>query len=131
MFLFLLIDSYSYKYMHYINFTSIYLHVLGHYVSLRGFPWGKEESAKIVFLNGSDNFKLDMKIKGKDNIKIGDKTYPCWKVQIGMSGVMGALFPKSYYWFYEKSPHYLIRADSSGMPGSPKTILEIQSYESN
>ena len=45
-----------------------------------------------------------------------------------MKWVFGAIFPKSYLWYSVASPHYLVRSESGGMPGSPKTILEIQSY---
>ena len=99
-------------------------------MSLRGFPWEEKKFAKIVFLNRPENFRLEMKVKRKETIHINNKSYECWKVQIGMGGVMGAIFPKSYYWYSVESPHYLVRGEASGMPGSPKTILEIQSYSS-
>jgi hypothetical protein len=102
----------------------------GFLLSLRGFPWEEENSAEIVFLNGSSDFKLDLKIKGKETLQIDDKTYECWKVQIGMGGIMGAIFPKSYYWYTINAPHFLIRSEGSGMPRNPKTILEIKSYSS-
>jgi len=103
----------------------------GFLLSIRGFPWGEKKSAQIVFLNGSSDFKLDLKVKGKETVQIDDKFYECWKVQMGIGGIMGAIFPKSNYWYGVESPHILIRSESTRTPGSPKTILEINSYKSN
>ena len=44
---------------------------------------------------------------------------------------MGAVFPKSYYWYSVEAPHSLVRSEAAGMPGSPKTVLELQSYKVN
>lgn len=103
----------------------------GFVFGLRGFPWGETASAKIIFLNGSGGFSLELKIKGKETIYIADQKYECWKVQLGMKGILGAVFPKSYFWYSVESPHYLVRSEVAGMPGSSKIILEIQSYTAN
>ncbi len=100
----------------------------GFLVGLRGFPWKKNANAKIVFLNRSGGFSPELKIKGKETVQIADRTYECWKVQVGMKGIIGAVFPKSYFWYSVDSPHYLVRSEAAGIPGSPKIILEIQSY---
>ncbi|MDA3938650.1 MAG: hypothetical protein PF693_04990 [Spirochaetia bacterium] len=100
----------------------------GFIVGLRGFTWKKNASARIVFMNRSGGFSPEIKIKGNETIHIDDQSYECWKVQVGMKGVLGAVFPKSYFWYSVESPHYLVRAEAAGMPGSPKIILEIQSY---
>ena len=97
-------------------------------IGLRGFPWKKNANARIVFINRSGGFTPELKIKGKETINIDDQSYECWKVQVGMKGVLGAVFPKSYFWYSVESPHYLVRSEVAGMPGSPKIILEIQSY---
>lgn len=100
----------------------------GFLIGLRGFPWEDFKSARIVFLGRSGGFSPELKVKGKETLKINNTNYECWKVQMGMKGVLGAVFPKSYFWFSTESPHYLVRSESAGMPGSPKTVLEIQSY---
>jgi hypothetical protein len=48
-----------------------------------------------------------------------------------MKGLLGAVFPKSDFWYSVESPHYLVRSEAAGLPGSPKIILEIQSYAVN
>ncbi|MDA3938653.1 MAG: hypothetical protein PF693_05005 [Spirochaetia bacterium] len=100
-------------------------------VGMRGFPWKKNANARIVFLNRSGGFSPEIKIKGNETIHIDDQSYECWKVQVGMKGVLGAVFPKSYFWYSVESPHYLVRSEAAGLPGSPKIILEIQSYAVN
>ena len=103
----------------------------GFIIGLRGFPWKKNASAKLVFLNRSGGFSPEVKVKGKETINIDDQSYECWKVQVGMKGVIGAVFPKSYFWYSVDSPHYLVRSEAAGMPGSPKIIMEIKSYTVN
>ena len=100
----------------------------GFLIGLRGFPWEDYTSVRIVFLSRSGGFSPELKVKGKKILKINNINYECWKVQLGMKGVLGAVFPKSYFWFSVESPHYLVRSETAGMPGSPKTVLEIQSY---
>lgn len=100
----------------------------GFLIALRGFPWEVSTSARIVFLGRSGGFSPELKVKGKESIQINKKNYECWKVQLGMKGVLGAVFPKSYFWFSTENPHYLVRSETAGMPGSSKTVLEIQSY---
>ncbi|MCK5674091.1 MAG: hypothetical protein KAH95_11990, partial [Spirochaetales bacterium] len=103
----------------------------GFIVGLRGFSWKKNASAKIVFMNRSGGFSPELKIKGKETLNINGKSYECWKAQVGMKGVLGAVFPKSYFWYSVDSPHYLVRSEVAGLPGSPKVVLEIQSYRAN
>jgi len=100
----------------------------GFLIGLRGFPWGDYTSARIVFLGRSGGFLPELKIKGQESININNINYKCWKVQLGMKGVLGAVFPKSYFWFSAETPHYLVRSEAAGMPGSSKIILEIESY---
>src|SRR6056297_752024 len=99
-------------------------------VSLRGFPWEEHDSAEFVFLNGpsSDRFRLEMKVKGTEVLDINDSTYRCYKVQVGLDGVLGSLFPKSYFWYTVAPPHYLVRTESSSVGGSDEYEMEILSY---
>jgi hypothetical protein len=101
--------------------------------SLRGFPWGKAQSAKLVFVGSGaamGGFNLELVVMGKETVRGAGVAYECWKLQMGLSGIMGGLFPKSYFWYAVKAPHCLVRFEGSrGGPGRPSTILELQSYE--
>lgn len=103
----------------------------GFTVTLRGFPWEQENSAKLVFLRNRGGFSMELKVKGKEKLSIQGKSYECWKIQIGINGFMGTIFPKSYYWYTVKPPHFLVKSEEAGMPGKSKVILELQSYSSN
>jgi len=103
----------------------------GFIVGLRGFPWKKNASARIVFMNRSGGFSPELKVKGKETLYLNGISYECWKVQVGMKGILGAVFPKSYFWYSFDSPHYLVRSEVAGLPGSPKIILELESYTAN
>ena len=104
--------------------------VNGFDVSVRGFPWDTEEYARLVFLNdnGADRFKLELKVRGRDTLKLNGSSYECWKVQIGLDGILGTLFPKSYYWYSAAPPHFLVRVENSGMGGVEESVMEIRSY---
>ncbi|MFP4619074.1 MAG: hypothetical protein ACLFMZ_09560 [Spirochaetaceae bacterium] len=70
-------------------------------VSLRGFPFEEGEKAEILFLNDSNRFSLELKVKNRETMELDSGTYDCWKVQVGLDGILGRFFPKSYYWYTE------------------------------
>ncbi len=47
----------------------------------------------------------------------------------GMTGSMGTIFPKYYYWYTVLPPHYLVQAEESGMQGQPSSKTVLQSYK--
>jgi hypothetical protein len=101
--------------------------------SLRGFPFARTKQAKVVFAGSpaaAGGFSLELAVQGRETIRTGGVSRECWKLQFGMSGFLGNLVPKSLYWYEVKEPHCLVRFEGSrGGPGSPTTILELQSYE--
>lgn len=97
-------------------------------VILRGFPWEEHDEAKVVFLNSGGDFSLELKVKGKESLQQNGVSYESWKLQIGLNGLLGNFFPKSYYWYSVNPPHYLIRAESAGMQGREASVLELIDY---
>lgn len=100
---------------------------------LRGFPWGERDSARVVFLGsgGSPAFSFSLSVKGKETLSIQGRSLECWKAELGMDGVFGALVPRTRLWFLVAAPHYMVRYEGlSGAPGSPKRILELHDYRS-
>jgi hypothetical protein len=101
-------------------------------VTLRGFPWGTTDHARLVFLgqaNQGMQFSIDLNVQGKETVTANGKPYECWKVQIGVGGVYGAFMGKTYLWYAVDSPHYLVRSEGAlGPPGSPQRVLEMNSY---
>jgi hypothetical protein len=110
--------------------------VIGDYVSLpvvlRGLPWGSFTQANVVALGatrGGQPLSVQLTVAGRESISAGGKSWECWKVQLGLAGLLGAFFAKSTYWFAVEAPHVLVKSEiPSGGPGSPVQTLELQSY---
>jgi hypothetical protein len=100
--------------------------------TLRIFPWGRVPKARIVFPGFSENssgFSFELTVLGKETININGKEYPCWKAQLGLGGIFGAVFGKTLLYFSTTSPSYLLKSDGVvGPPGTPRTILELKNY---
>jgi hypothetical protein len=98
--------------------------------ALRLFSWDKGKKAKLVFLGSSgSNFSFELSVSGKETLKVGGRDVECWKAQVGLSGIFGSLFGKSSLWFSTESPSYLVKSEGpSGGPGSPNSVMELQSY---
>ncbi|RKX91280.1 MAG: hypothetical protein DRP59_08180 [Spirochaetes bacterium] len=47
----------------------------------------------------------------------------------GMTGFMGTISPKSYYWYTVLPLHYLVQAEESGIPGQSSSKTVLQSYK--
>jgi hypothetical protein len=110
--------------------------VIGDYLSLpvtlRGLPWGSFTQANVVALGagrGGPPFSIQLTVAGHESITTGGKSWECWKVQLGLAGLMGAFFAKSTYWYAVEAPHVLVKSEiPAGGPGSPLQVLELQSY---
>lgn len=100
--------------------------------TLRLFPWGRVNKARLVFPGFSENstgFAFEITVLGKETITLHGKEYPCWKAQLGLNGIFGALFGKTLLYFSTTTPSYLLKSDgAAGPPGTPRTILELKSY---
>ena len=60
--------------------------------TLRAFPWGSRQKAKLVFLGagrGAD-FSFDLSVTGKESLSVGSSDIQCWKAQLSLGGVLGA-----------------------------------------
>ncbi|MDH7483492.1 MAG: hypothetical protein QHH01_02570 [Spirochaetales bacterium] len=105
------------------------------YYVLRGFPWQELKTAKLHFL-GTDagigataGYSLDLRLIGKEEITVGGRRWLCWKLEMGLGGVLGALFRKSVFWYSVDPPCSMVRFEGQqGPPGTPLTIIELVSY---
>jgi hypothetical protein len=101
-------------------------------VTLRGLPWGTFTQANLVTLGaprGSGQVSVQLTVAGHESISTGGKTWDCWKVQLGLGGLLGAFFAKSTYWFAAEAPHVLVKSEvPTGGPGSPTRVMELQRY---
>lgn len=101
--------------------------------SLRLFPWGKQQKAKIIFIGAgasSGGFSFELTVTGKEKLTVMGKEVECWKAQLGLSGIFGSLVGKTNLWFLASYPYYLVKSEGvSGPPGTPKSTLELIRYE--
>ncbi|MCX7774962.1 MAG: hypothetical protein WHT81_00685 [Rectinemataceae bacterium] len=105
------------------------------YYALRGFPWQELKTVKLHFL-GTDagtgataGYSLDLRLIGKEEITVGGKRWLCWKLEMGLGGILGALFRKSVFWYSVDPPCIMVRFEGQqGPPGTPLKIIELVSY---
>lgn len=101
--------------------------------SLRLFPWGRQQKAKIIFIGtgaSTGGFSFELTVAGKEKLKIMGQEVECWKAQLGLSGVFGSLVGKTNLWFLASYPYYMVRSEGvNGPPGTPKSTLELIRYE--
>ena len=97
----------------------------------RGFPFEKLEKLKIGSYREEqkDDASLNVTCKKRERIEIKGRTINCYKLELGMDGFWGRFFPKTNMWYSVESPHYLVRyKGQSGRPGSPKRVVELETY---
>ena len=97
----------------------------------RGFPFGKLEKLKIGSYREEqkDDYPLNVTCKKREKIEINGRAVECYKLELGMDGFWGRFFPKTNMWYSVEPPHYLVRyKGQSGRPGSPKRVVELESY---
>jgi len=101
--------------------------------SLRLFPWGKQQKAKIIFIGtgaSTGGFSFELTVTGKEKLTIMGKEVEVWKAQLGLAGIFGNLVGKTNLWFLASYPYYLVKSEGvSGPPGTPKSTLELIRYE--
>ena len=97
----------------------------------RGFPFEKLEKLKIGSYREEqkDDYPLNVTYKKQEKIGINGRTIACYKLELGMDGFWGRFFPKTNMWYSVEPPHYLARyKGQSGRPGSPKRVVELETY---
>jgi hypothetical protein len=99
--------------------------------SLRFFPWGRRQKAKLAFVGsgGGGNFVLELSVTGREKVAVGGREIECWKAQLGLAGVLGGLMGKTSLWYSTEYPIYMVKSEGpSAGPGSPTSVLELESY---
>ncbi len=107
---------------------------------LRGYPFDSHETLHLVFPNTPDDsdrknpVSFRIRYVKKESISLGEETFTAHKLQLNvkMSGGMAmfsGMVPKTYFWYSEDQPHYLLKYEgSSGSGGNDKIVMEFESY---
>jgi hypothetical protein len=103
---------------------------------LRTIPFESLPKYRILFQGGPPNaaFTLTVAVVGRERIIVSGHSWDCWKLELGVGGVLGTLFGgmagKTRYWFSTDGRHIPVRTEGlTGMPGSPMAVMELESYE--
>jgi hypothetical protein len=102
--------------------------------ALQNYPF--EEKRDVVFhllTNEPTLYKITVKYRGKEKIKVEGEEILCHKVQmipdLGLLNVFGAFVPKTYFWYKATPPYDFVRYEGleSGL-GTPYIVLESSEF---
>ena len=108
---------------------------------LRGYPFEKEASIEVGFLESSEdedsgifNFDISIRFNELETLEIGERLIDCYRLELrfrasGIMKILNGMIPKTYFWYNAEPPHYLVAYEgSSGPPGTPKRFVRIVDY---
>lgn len=101
-------------------------------LALRGLDFEGQKSVRvhIAGTEAESPFSLVLSPAGKETLRIGGREWNCLKIQLSLSGVWSAVFPKTSFWMDVKEPHVLVKFEGQvGGPGTPRRVLELVSAE--
>jgi hypothetical protein len=100
-------------------------------VWLMTYPFEKKKDLDFHLLTHAPAmYKMNMKYKGKERIKIGNSEVDCYKLEmlpdLGLLNFMRVFFPKTYFWYEVEPPHNFVRYEGleSGL-GAPYVVIEV------
>jgi len=100
---------------------------------LRGFPWGKVSSAKILYVGnvnyGGTGVSFEIQVAGRDTVEAAGRSWDCWHVTTGLGGALSLVMAKTDWWFAVEGTHPLVKTSGpAGGPGSSQRTLVLRSY---
>ena len=102
-------------------------------VVLRGLPWGRVTSAKILYVGntsyGGTAISFEIQVVGRETITAAGRTWDCWHLTTGLGGALSLMMAKTDLWFAVEGTHPLVKTSGPvGGPGSPTRTLLLQTY---
>lgn len=102
-------------------------------LKLRGFPFSSDDQISVLFAastRGSQDRLAPHVTHVKDErLRIGSETVDSHKLELVFSAPRlwkaFGLVPRTFLWYGAVSPHILLRAETTEVPGSPRWLLEI------
>jgi hypothetical protein len=102
---------------------------------LRLIPFEARPRYRVLFLGNptSSTFTLEVSVTGRETIRAAGRDWDCWRLEFGTGGtmgaVLGALMPKTRFWYAAEWPHVLVRSSGpASFPGSPIVTMELETY---
>jgi Protein of unknown function (DUF3108) len=96
--------------------------------ALRALPFSASLRFPTHFLTNEPKlYAMTLEVRGRESIRVGSKTYDCYKVELvpKAGALIRFLFPKVYFWFSVDPQHTWVRyAGPENGPGTPNVIME-------
>ncbi len=102
--------------------------------AFRAYPWEERRQARLVFAGAPSRggpFSFELSLAGTETVEAAGRRIECWKLQLGMGGLLGSLFGKSSFWYSKAYPHVLVKSESPAAGPSPATSMILLSYSSS
>jgi len=100
--------------------------------ALANYPFAEKRDLLFHLLTNEPKiYPMTVKYIGMENLKLGEKTVACHKIQmipdLGALNIFGAFVPKTYFWYKTDEPYDFIRYEGleSGL-GTPYIVIEEQ-----
>ena len=97
---------------------------------LQNYPFEEKRDVVLHLLTNEPTlYKITVKYRGQESLRIDGKTIQCYKVQmipdLGLLNIFGAFVPKTYFWYKTTPPHDFVRYEGleSGL-GTPYIVLD-------
>lgn len=98
--------------------------------ALQNYPFDeKRDVAFYLLTNEPTLYKITVKYRGQETIKVGKSMVKCHKLQmipdLGLLNLLGAFVPKTYFWYKTTMPYSYVRYEGleSGL-GTPYIVLD-------
>ncbi len=100
-------------------------------IFLMNYPFEEKRNLDFYLLTHDPAlYKLNLKFRGKEKIRIKDREIECYKLEmlpdLGFFNFFRVFIPKTYFWFETSPPHYFVRYEGleSGI-GTPYVVTEL------
>ncbi len=96
-------------------------------------PWVKSDEDEIVFWilklsSDLDPIKFKAEKVGTEMLQTSAGTFSTIKVKLRLDGFLVSHLWSAYYWYREADGVFLKYEGASGMPGTPVTVIELESF---
>lgn len=90
---------------------------------LRGYPFGDQDSVAPIDVLVADanplfsrplNLSFSIIPRGEERITVVAGTFDCYKMEMGIAGLLGYITPSNSFWLLKDDPHLIVKAEALG-----------------
>lgn len=75
-------------------------------IVLRGFPFGKDDKVEFTLVTPERSVGSYVKFLGQEKVTTPMGMINCYKLEAGISGLAGRVYPYKFYFWYDSTPPY-------------------------